>query len=130
MDRLKELIIVFGIGSFTYALIEVIFRGYTHWTMFITGGIVFCVLYSAFNYFRNENIIKVIFLGAIMITTIEYSVGCIVNLTFKMKVWDYSGKALNLYGQICPLFFLAWLGISIPVFFISTNLKEKLISTN
>lgn len=128
MDKIKEMIIVFGTGCFAYALIEVLFRGFTHWTMFITGGLVFCILYYVFNYFREGNILKIGLLGASLITTVEYSVGCIVNLAMGMNVWDYSGNAFNLYGQICPSFFLAWFGISIPVFFLSTSLKEKLTS--
>lgn len=126
MDRLKEFIIVFGVGSLSYALVEVIFRGHTHWTMLLTGGSVFCVLYFAFNYFKKENIFKIGLLGAVLITTAEYSVGCIVNLALKMGVWDYSRKPLNLYGQICPAFFFAWFALSIPVFYMATNLKNEI----
>ncbi len=126
MKRIKEFIIVFGIGSLSYALVEVLFRGFTHWTMLLTGGAVFCILYCIFNYFSEENIIKIGFLGGVLITTIEYTVGCVVNLGLKMRVWDYSGKAFNIFGQICPAFFLAWFAISIPVFYIATGLKNEI----
>ena len=124
MDRIKEMIIVFGFGSLTYSLIEILFRGHTHWTMLLTGGMVFCALYFIFNIFQNENIFKMGFMGAALITTVEYAVGCIVNVALKMKVWDYSGKAFNLFGQICPAYFFAWFALSIPVFYIATGLKN------
>lgn len=126
MEKIKEFIIVFGLGGIAYALIEVMFRGHTHWTMLLTGGAVFFILYLIFNYFKKENIIRIGFLGASLITTAEYSVGCVVNLGLDMSVWDYSKKPLNLYGQICPKYFLAWFALSIPVFYIAKNLKNEI----
>ena len=34
-------IFLFIIGGFTYYMIEILWRGYSHWSMFILGGICF-----------------------------------------------------------------------------------------
>ena len=34
----------FGVGAVAYGLIEVAVRGYTHWTMLLTGGAVMMLL--------------------------------------------------------------------------------------
>lgn len=47
--RLKNDIAIFTIGGLSYALIEILWRGYTHWTMIITGGICFVVLFRVFS---------------------------------------------------------------------------------
>ena len=48
MNKFSEFLVVFGIGSFLYGFIEVMFRGFTHWSMFLTGGIIFYLLYTLF----------------------------------------------------------------------------------
>lgn len=128
MERIKEIIIVFGFGCFMYSLVEVIFRGFTHWTMFITGGIVFSVLYYIFDISCGKNIIKGAFIGSVIITTVEYAVGCVVNIALKMRVWDYSASPMNLFGQICLKFSLGWFVLSIFAFFIASFLRQKLRS--
>ena len=37
MDKIKEYFVVFASGGIIYSLIEVVFRGFTHWTMTLTG---------------------------------------------------------------------------------------------
>ena len=41
---LGKYLFLFGIGGFIYALIEIMFRGHTHWTMMILGGICFIAI--------------------------------------------------------------------------------------
>lgn len=126
MAKLKEYFIVFSFGGTSYSLVELIFRKHTHWTMFVTGAVVFCILYYVFNRFNSENILKNAFLGSVMITTAEFAVGCTVNLGLNMKVWDYSGKPLNLYGQICPAFSIGWFALSIPAVYLAALLRNHL----
>ncbi len=126
--RIKESIIIFGIGGVLYALIEVLFRGFTHWTMFLTGGIVFCCLYYVFEFSCEKNIIKGAFLGAVMITTAEFAVGCVVNIALHMRVWDYSASPMNLFGQICLKFSLGWFALSFLAFAIANLLRQQLRS--
>ena len=126
MDKIKELTVAFGFGGVFYGLIELLFRGHTHWSMLLTGGAVFCCLYFIFDIFYYENLLKNALLGAVIITTAEFAVGCIVNIGLNMHVWDYSHKAMNLYGQICPAFSFGWFALSIAAFYISAAIRRNL----
>ncbi len=116
----------FSVGGIAYGLIEVVFRGYTHWTMVLLGGIVL-VLLNMVNKSRISMWIKCV-LGATVITSLEYSAGMIVNVALGWNVWDYSDKMLNFRGQICPQFSIAWFFLSIPAYWICGKISEKLSS--
>ena len=102
--RLKNDIAIFTIGGLSYALIEILWRGYTHWTMIITGGICFVVLFRVFSRITHAKLWQKCAAGAAIITAIEFAAGCIVNLWLQMDVWDYSFLPLNLFGQVCLLY--------------------------
>ena len=44
--KISEAMFSFLMGFFIYSLVEILARGYTHWTMALTGGFVLSVLYS------------------------------------------------------------------------------------
>ena len=120
-------IIIFGLGAFIYGAIEVIVRGYTHWTMALTGGAVMA-LFMLINRSRDVNILLRCLLGALVITSLEFAVGAVVNLGLGWDVWDYSEKPFNIMGQICPLFTLGWLALSLPGFMLCTVVEKRLSS--
>lgn len=112
MKALRPLILM-GVGGLIYVLIELIWRGYSHWTMFLVGGTCF-VLIGAINEIFPWNMPLVLQMaaGAMIITAVEFVVGCIVNLWLGWNVWDYSGMPYNLYGQICIPFTGLWFLLS------------------
>lgn len=116
--------VVFLIGGVTYAMIEIMWRGNTHWTMVLLGGLCFLTLYKLFGYMSNYSLIEKCVLGAIVITTLEFVVGCIVNLVFHMNVWNYSRMPLNLSGQICILYSTLWGFLCIPINFIANKIRK------
>lgn len=116
--------VVFLIGGVTYAMIEIMWRGNTHWTMLLLGGLCFLTLYKLFGYMSNYSLIEKCVLGAIVITTLEFVVGCIVNLVFHMNVWNYSRMPLNLSGQICILYSTLWGFLCIPINFIANKIRK------
>lgn len=120
-------IIIFGLGAFIYGAIEVIVRGYTHWTMALTGGAVMA-LFMLINRSRDVNILLRCLLGALVITSLEFAVGAVVNLGLGWDVWDYSEKTFNIMGQICPLFTLGWFALSLPGFMLCTAVEKRLSS--
>lgn len=115
----------FAVGAVAYGLIEVVARGYTHWTMALTGGAVM-VLLNLINRTKDLHILTKCFLGAVVITSLEFSVGMIVNIGFGWNVWDYSDKPFNVLGQICPQFSLAWFFLSIPAYMICSYVERRL----
>ena len=117
MKQLKIIIknlILFIIGGLIYNLVEIIYRGNTHWTMFIVGGLCFlCV--GWINEFIPWDLAlwKQMLIGGTIITAIEFLSGCIINILLGWNVWDYSHVPLNILGQICLPFFFAWVGLSL-----------------
>lgn len=125
MSKLKEYFMCFAIGAFAYGLIEVVVRGYTHWTMALTGGTVM-VLIHLINQTKGLSLLTRCLLGATVITSLEFGVGMIVNVALGWNVWDYADKPLNVWGQICPQFCLGWFFISIPAFEISRYVEKRI----
>ena len=112
---MKKLITLFLSGGLGYCLIEVWWRGYTHWTMFILGGACFYLLYSAFYLLSHLPVAIKAIIGGGIITVAEFVTGCIVNICFKMNVWNYSDAPYNLLGQICLPYTLIWMLLSVPI---------------
>lgn len=116
MKRLKLLskyLFLLLVGGITYVGIEILWRGYSHWTMFLLGGLCFicCGLLNEIIPWEMA-LYKQMFIGAIIITLLEFITGAIVNIKLGWNVWDYSNLPLNVCGQICPIFFIAWYFIS------------------
>lgn len=126
MKKIKEYFIVYSLGSVIYALIEVIWRGFTHWTMAITGGIAFLALYITNIRLKTKSLFNKCLKGALIITALEFVVGIIVNKILKWHVWDYSGRPFNIAGQICPLFFAFWFILCYPGYFLCNKIKKYL----
>ena len=119
-----EYLIVYTAGGLLYALLEIVWRGWTHWSMILCGGVCFTLMYlismSAMPLHRKW------LLCAAAITTVEFLTGCLVNLRLGWQVWDYSSVPHNLLGQICPGFTLLWLVLSIPGVQLCTWLRSLL----
>ena len=94
-------------GGGLYYTIECLWRGYSHWSMFILGGI--CFLFCGI---QNEIVewsyplLKQVIISDLFVICSEFLTGCIVNLGFNWNVWDYSNLSLNILGQVCPQFAL------------------------
>ena len=106
-DRLLE-ILVFILGGVAYAMIEVLFRGHTHWTMVLTGGACVLTMYMISSWLLDIPLIASALTGALIITMYELVVGLIVNVRLGWSVWDYSDMPGNILGQICPTFSAIW----------------------
>ena len=101
-------------GGCVYFLIEMAWRGHSHWTMAVLGGVCF-VLIGDINEFIPWNM-PLILQGAIgsgIVTVLELVSGIILNLWLGLGIWDYSNMPFNLLGQICLPFTLLWVALSI-----------------
>lgn len=110
---LLKYLFLFLFGGTIYCLIELLFRGHTHPSMYILGGICFiiCGLYNEILSWDTPLILQM-FLSATSITILEFITGVIVNIILKLNVWDYSNMPFNLFGQICLPFYFAWFFLS------------------
>ena len=104
-------LLVFVLGGTAYAMMEILFRGHTHWSMALTGGACVVTLYILLDWLNGQPLVMAALAGAVIVTVYEFAVGCIVNLRFGWAVWDYSDLEGNLLGQICPVFTAAWFAL-------------------
>ena len=105
---------LFGIGGVLYVLLEHLWRGYSHWTMFVLGGVSFVFLGLINEIIAWQMLLwKQMLIGTAGITTLEFVTGCIVNLWLGWHVWDYSGMPGNILGQICPQYTILWILVSL-----------------
>lgn len=111
---LCEFFLSFLTGAVLYYAIEMLWRGRSHWSMAIVGGICFYLIYLMYRLFPSMPIVLGCILGGVIITAVELGAGEIVNLRLGWNVWDYSQIPLNYKGQICLLFSLFWCLLSFP----------------
>ena len=109
MRKVLEFTTVLLTGGAAYSLLEILWRGYTHWTMTITGGVCFTVLYILHVYGLRIPFLARCVIGSAAITLVEFAVGCTVNLWLGWGVWNYANVPGNVLGQICLPFSLIWL---------------------
>lgn len=111
--KLRELGVLALIGGIIYGLIEFFSRGYTHWSMVILGGICFVAVGLINEILPWEMPILVqMICGGIIITTLEFITGVVINIQLGWAVWDYSQEQFNVLGQICPKYSLLWVLLS------------------
>ena len=114
-SELIQSLVIFLAGGFIYGIIEVIYRGHTHPSMFVLGGICLLWVGGAGHFFRFAPPLWLqVILGGVFITFAEFICGLIYNVQLGLRVWDYSDLPLNIMGQVCPLFFFAWIALSLP----------------
>ena len=108
--------------GFIYCMIEILFRGWSHWSMFVLTGFlgVFCI--DSINNvlsFDCDYIVQII-ISTILCTIGEGISGIILNVWLQLNVWDYSKMTFGtfFFGQCNVLFCFAWmLIISIIIFY-------------
>lgn len=125
MKEFKRLSMLFTVGGVGYAFIEILWRGRTHWSMCIAGGLCFIVFSEVSKRMRDKPLVLKAFICALFVTLIELAFGLIFNMLLGMRVWDYSGMLLNLWGQICPAFSVVWVWLAIAFIPLADRLNKR-----
>lgn len=120
--------IIFILGSVGYPIIEIIWRGYSHPSMALAGGLSFLTIFFLSKKLKSVSLVEKALYGAVTITIIELVFGIIVNIILNMNVWDYSAQQFNFLGQICLKYFLIWTILSFVLFPLCEFLDNKLFS--
>lgn len=111
--RLCKTLMLGSIGGILYGVIECAWRGHTHWTMILLGGVLFVLLGGLNEWLPWEMRLHVqAVLGAALVTAAELAAGLILNVWLGLGVWDYSALPGNLWGQICPEYAVLWVPLS------------------
>jgi len=100
---------LFFAGGCGYTGLELIWRGRSHWSMFLAGGTGFLLL-GALSGKKLSLPAKALCAGG-SITALELAVGLAVNRDY--RVWDYRQMPLNFRGQICLPYSLLWLPLGL-----------------
>ena len=108
------------IGGGIYVGLELLWRGYSHISMFAAGGICFLLL----GQLRRFPLAIRIPLGPLVITAVELGAGLLVNRNY--QVWDYRNMPGNFLGQICPVYMLLWLPVSLAAMAFYPRLEQWL----
>lgn len=114
----------FAVGAFAYTVIEILWRGHTHWTMTLTGGACLALLFMWSRVLSKAPLAVKCVVGALTITAVEFAVGVTVNIIFRVNVWDYSRMPFNLMGQVCLGFSVMWCLLSAPAFYVCELIKK------
>lgn len=127
---IAQCLILWIIGGLVYMLIEILYRGRTHWSMAVVGGLCF-ILIGALNEWEVTRHPYTVFelqamIGAIITTVVEFISGIYINLVLGWDVWDYSDLPFNVLGQICLPFTFAWVFIAAAAIILDDFLRHVL----
>lgn len=113
MRKLVKPSMLFAIGGLLYIVIELLWRGRTHWTMFIVGGICFLLIGLINEIFTFDMpLIRQQAISAVMISIVELLAGLLINCNY--TIWDYRNMPLNIMGQVCLSYTILWFFLSLP----------------
>ena len=120
MKRISQCLFLWALGGCIYYGIEVTFRGFSHWSMFVLGGTCM-VFFWLQGYVLNWQVplwLQII-RCVIFVTAGEFITGIIVNKWFNLAVWDYSDQPFNILGQVCLPFVIIFSGLCVIGIFLS-----------
>lgn len=123
MKKISEYLFLWAVGGALYYSLEVLFRGFSHWSMFVLGGICFVFFYIQGHFLGwDEPLWKQTIRNILFITSLEFITGIIVNKWLGLGVWDYSELPMHVFGQICVPFMVIFSGLSVLGIFASSYL--------
>ena len=105
---------VFMLGAAVYSYLEMVCRGRTHWSMMLAGGAALCWMYFMQKNMQPVGRLVRCLIGCMAITGMEFLLGLLLNRRLRLYVWDYSGLAFNVLGQVCPKYSALWFLLCFP----------------
>jgi uncharacterized membrane protein len=126
--RLIKYPVLFATGGTIYIFLEILWRGYTHVTMFFLGGLCFVLigLINENSVTLNLPLLIQQIISCFIITTLELIFGLIFNVWLGFNIWDYSQIKYNFMGQICLRYSILWFLLSLPAIILDDYLRYKL----
>lgn len=109
--RFLKKCILFYLGGGVYMTLEFLWRGRSHYSMFLLGGLCFLLMGKLSMLLRKVSLSLQLLASSAMITSLELITGLLVNRDY--SVWDYRNVPFNFLGHICLPFSLLWIPISL-----------------
>ena len=101
---------LFIFGGLFYYFIEILWRGHSHYSMMILGGLCYVIIGLINEVFPYDLKFEVqVIIGDIIVTILEFISGLILNVWLGLGIWDYSNVPFNIMGQICIPYMFLWL---------------------
>lgn len=111
------------LGGMTYASLELLWRGRTHGSMFMLGGLCFLLIGKLGRVRPALPVPARALVAAGIVTMLELGCGLVVNRDY--AVWDYRQMPLNYHGQICLPFSLLWIPVSLTAIWLYDRVEER-----
>ncbi len=121
--RIWKSVFLFSLGGSAYTVLELLWRGRSHGSMFALGGICF-VLIGQLQKLRKMPLALLLVLSAGLITGLELVTGLLVNRDY--SVWDYRQMPYHYLGQICLNYSLLWIPVSFVAILFYRGIASKL----
>ena len=103
--------LLFYTGGTVYLSLELLYRGRSHGSMFLAGGLCFLLIGHLNRVEPKLPLPLRTVAGAVIVTMVELGAGMVFNRQY--QVWDYRDQPGNFMGQICPLFTALWIPLSL-----------------
>lgn len=118
--------VLFYLGGMAYILLELIWRGWSHGSMFLVGGVCFLLIGHIDAVVPDMPLVMQSVLGACLVTGVELISGLIINVVLGLGVWDYSSLPYSFLGQVCLSYFFLWILVSLGAIFLEDGLRVGL----
>ena len=115
---------LFLLGGLAYVGLELLWRGRSHYSMFLAGGLCFLLLGKLGKIRPRLPLALRCLVGAGIITFVELGAGLLANRDY--RVWDYRQMPWNFHGQICLVYSLLWIPVSLFAMWLYDRLDRKL----
>ena len=109
--RFLKYCILFYTGGAAYMTLEFLWRGRSHGSMFLLGGLCFLIIGKISALLKRVPLAFQLVASSAVITALELATGLLVNRDY--SVWDYRAVSYNFLGQICLPFSLLWIPVSL-----------------
>ena len=114
-------------GGCSYYLVEILWRGFSHESMYILGGICLLMLNAMNRLFPwRMGFLWQVLIGTAGVLVLELITGLIVNKWLGLNVWDYSDLRFNILGQVSLLFYFLFMPVVAYGIWLSDFLNWKL----
>lgn len=127
LQKMLQLTSIGIVSGFIYCGLEILWRGWTHWTMFILAFIVGIIISQYNNMFTYDmDLVWQVLFGGLTSIMLEYLFGITFNQDF--TIWDYRGLwGTFAQNQLNILFCCAWFVIVCISIFILDWFEYKVL---
>ena len=122
--RIWKASVLFYIGGSAYMVLEFLWRGRSHGSMFLLGGLCFLLIGRLNRRLAQLPLALRLLLFAGVITGAELATGLLVNRDY--SIWDYRQMPFHYLGQICLNYSLLWIPVSLAAAEIYRKTEGKL----